>query len=129
MEGEGMEGKGMDRNGDSPPLSAPAELSKVMREFGISANPSDPRLAKLVASGATLAMVRDACSEAKYRKRGAAIPPGYVIATIEGKMADAAAMALQPARASPTAQTFGKAGRATAEAAAAFLADISGQTK
>jgi uncharacterized protein YdaU (DUF1376 family) len=89
---------------DSVTVTPAAVLSKAMRDFQVSANPSDPRLMALAAQGVTAETVRAACEDAKRSKPNERIPPAYVFSILERWAKDAASLraggATQP-RASP----------------------------
>lgn len=89
---------------DNVTVTPAAVLSKVMRSFQVSANPSDPRLMALAAQGVAAETVRAACEDAKHSKPRERIPPAYVFSILERWAKEAATLkasgAAQP-RASP----------------------------
>jgi uncharacterized protein YdaU (DUF1376 family) len=72
--------------------TAPALLSKAMRDTGIMAQPADPRLIALAAQGVTPETVAAACLEARQSKPNESIGPGYVFAILERWAKDAASL-------------------------------------
>ncbi len=60
-----------------------AELTSAMREFGIQANPADPRLIALAEQKVMPETVRAACEEAKRSKPNERIAAGYIVSIIE----------------------------------------------
>lgn len=104
------EGEGRERERDTPSLRsgasrAPAreppgptlagQACRLMREAGASAvNPSDPRLLQLLSQGVTPQQLGDLVAELREAKG----PPksAYVLATMEGRLRDAAAMPQHP---------------------------------
>lgn len=89
---------------DNVTVTPAAVLSKAMRDFQVSANPSDPRLMALAAQGVAAETVRAACEDAKRSKPNERIPPAYVFSILERWAKEAAGLnatgAAQP-RASP----------------------------
>jgi len=77
---------------DSVTVTPAAVLSKVMRDFQVSANPSDPRLMALAAQGVAADTVRAACEDAKRSKPNERIPPAYVFSILERWARDATAL-------------------------------------
>lgn len=72
--------------------TAAASLSMAMRAFGISSNPSDPRLVALAEQGVTADTMKAACEDARKAKKGAAVPPGFVFSILERWAKEAAAL-------------------------------------
>lgn len=77
---------------DSVTVTPAAVLSKVMRDFQVSANPSDPRLMALAAQGVAAETVRAACEDAKRSKPNERIPPAYVFSILERWARDATSL-------------------------------------
>lgn len=59
------------------------QLTGVMREFGIQANPADPRIVSLASQGVPPETVRAACEEAKRSKPNERLAAGYILSIIE----------------------------------------------
>ncbi|WP_157130318.1 hypothetical protein [Burkholderia pseudomallei] len=59
------------------------QLTGVMREFGVQANPADPRIIALAEQGVSPETVRAACEEAKRSKPNERIAAGYIVSIIE----------------------------------------------
>jgi hypothetical protein len=59
------------------------QLTGVMRDFGIQANPADPRIVSLASQGVPPETVRAACEEAKRSKPNERIAAGYILSIIE----------------------------------------------
>ena len=79
-------------------------------------NPGDPRLLALLARGATLASFVAAASTAKDKRN----PFAYLLATVDGQMAEAASLAAGSQAANPTAS------QRRAELRAATIAGLTG---
>lgn len=93
------------RSGDARAPAAPVEspeptlagtACRLMREAGLQrVNPSDPRLAQLLAQGVTPKQLGDLATEI-CEAQGAGKPQAYVLAAMEGRLRDAAAAPVAP---------------------------------
>ncbi|VWB07801.1 hypothetical protein BLA6863_00186 [Burkholderia lata] len=81
------------------------QLTGAMREFGIQANPADPRIIALAEQSVLPETVRAACEEAKRSKPNGRIAAGYIVSIIERWANEASTLkagaAKVPARATP----------------------------
>jgi len=59
------------------------QLTGVMREFGIQANPADPRIIALANQGVAPETVRAACEDARRSKPNERIAAGYIVSILE----------------------------------------------
>ena len=83
------------RDGPSEPTLA-GQACRLMREAGIHrVNPSDPRLLQLLSQGVTPQQIADLAAEIR-EGQGAGKPQTYVLAAMEGRLRDAAAMPQHP---------------------------------
>lgn len=72
-------------------------LCLAMRQKGVRAQPSDPRVIALVERGVSAEMVSQACDQAKETKKDAPIPAGYVLAIVNGWLNEPASAPARPA--------------------------------
>jgi len=111
---------------ESPEPTLSGQACRLMREAGVQrVNPSDPKLAQLLSQGVTPQQLGDLAAELRETKPDAHQP--YVLAAMQGRLRDAAAMPQHPPG---TAQRAGqRPGSAYGDEIDRISAAIDGRTK